>query len=1007
MDGDMGREAPQSSKLEVYKDAFAHQPRRRAKAWERAPVNAHAPRLQGQKIWKKAGHKTAPQDDKENFEATFAELEKAGGGARKKQRVMGAKENISDAQWQLIQEEGQKNALALQSPKKNGRKSLAGNEDALLVPRKRTNANHLITPRKPLRKISNGSHADILPGPSMKSALGLPLTVGFEKEGAEGDGSRWQGLGGAHSPKATTTPSIVDEPAEKPDRRRKSLRRSTRRVTQSDLPEIAPEAPAQDTQPKSPSNQIHSAPTFEVSPSVAALPQMPIAEDLHTGIAQKFDVQQEGHSSVQSTNDDESGEISSIEPVEESLDDALANQQILDETSLPNFIEADLDISGSPSTVQEEIHMTPKRAINIKPAGLESVEAITSDPTATSTPKPKRKTPQRGSRRSTRTPRTRSSTSASFLAQGVETSTIDESASREQAASPFASRGEDSPAQLEQLAMPQDYDTAPSESTGVDADSYVVEVYSVDQSPGEAGTLNTSPVEVNAQFDETTKDENESEESSGSRSHEIIAVEATTKIVVSPQSDVLQLCSSSPEIEQTEGSVEMVIEPATTETTKVDTTPDDESPQTPSLSPEVEQPATVIEMAVEAASPEVVDVVASPDPAPIESDVGVAAEDAIQNSSTDDILSMSHDHTVFSTTSPDMSHIVNLFPTAQSSPEHDETQTSELESDDASDESAEELEVFEAIDISVTVEGVDGLLSTESTEDVEESTSPDTTTMGLDNNDDASESNARPLVDHEDTDLLRDFMNKVKASKAAKAATGIPKRKRSLPHSPLRLALETEGNSSPTHAVVVDDEFDVSLPTGSPNKRQKRNDPSLEEDELAEPRSTRRSRRTRLPMKTTSTGPSLIPVRRLNQDADSTVTLKRSEEKELAALTKINTRKNKGAAIHPLQVLAKKAEEKEDPASRQRALKEVFDEKAQKKKENKKGKNVVWAEQLAQFQTDKVKEVVAEKEVEVEAPVEEKKKAVKVGMRSRLSLGMAANGTPAPKKKLRAPKGHS
>ena len=43
---------------EVYRDAFAPPaPSRRVKPWERAPVPAHAPRLQGQKVWKKVGLK--------------------------------------------------------------------------------------------------------------------------------------------------------------------------------------------------------------------------------------------------------------------------------------------------------------------------------------------------------------------------------------------------------------------------------------------------------------------------------------------------------------------------------------------------------------------------------------------------------------------------------------------------------------------------------------------------------------------------------------------------------------------------------------------------------------------------------------------------------------------------------------------------------------------------------------------------------------------------------------
>ncbi|KAF8856851.1 hypothetical protein BDZ45DRAFT_727161 [Acephala macrosclerotiorum] len=1011
MDEDMGREAPQSSKIEVYKDAFAHQPRRRTKAWERAPVNAHAPRLQGQKIWKKVGHKAAPQDDKENFESALAELEKAGVGSRKKQRVMGAKENISDAQWQLIQEEEQKNTLALQSPKKNGRLSMAANEDALLVPRKRTNANHLITPRKPLRKISSGSQADMLPSLSKKLVLDLSLTLNLEMEGAEEDDARTKVLEEApqlhvtNSPEATS--SIVIETAEEPERRRKSLRRSTRRVTQNDIRE-----PTQDIQLKPPSISV---PSFEVSPAVQALPATAIkpAGDADSSLAQQLDVEDDkGETSNYSMNNvcevslasgrlalennknsEESDTIGIIELLGDSSD-ALANQQILEEAFLTRTIEPGPEIDSALSIIQGGMPTTPEPTIDIQPAGLEFIGAIIFNPVATtSTPKFKRKTPQRGSRRSTRTPRTRSSASADLFAQGTEASTINESELVDQATSPLASRGGDLlDPRPEYSTMPQDSVTTPSRFADDKVGSYAVEAYSITE-------------EIPLDGENAMDEEKEPEESSGSLSHEIGAVGEAMDIDISPQSDVQELRSPSLEVGQTEDSVEMVIEPTSTGTKKVDTTLDDESPQTSSLSPQIEQSETGVEMAVGATDAETMDVVASPEAAATGTDIEMVAEDTVQTNQTDDILSMPPDSTVLPTTSPDMSHIVNLFPAAQSSPQDDEPQTPEPEPDDASDESAGELGVFEPIDISVTIDGVEGP-SNEGAMDIEESTLPDTDVT--ESTKDPSGSDARPLVDHEDTDLLRDFMNKVKASKAAKAATGIPERKRSLPHSPLRLPLETESNSSPPPAVADDDEFDVSLPTGSPNKRQKRNDPSLEEDELAEPRSTRRSRRTRLPMKMASTGPSLIPVRRLNQEGDNTVTLRRSEEKELAALTKINTRKNKGAAVYPAQILAKKAEEKEDPASRQRALKGVFDEKAQKKKGNKKGKNVVWAEELAQFQTDGGKSMVLEKDVEVEQPAEEKNKtAVKAGMRSKMSLGMAANGTPASKKKMRAPKGHS
>jgi hypothetical protein len=140
------------------------------------------------------------------------------------------------------------------------------------------------------------------------------------------------------------------------------------------------------------------------------------------------------------------------------------------------------------------------------------------------------------------------------------------------------------------------------------------------------------------------------------------------------------------------------------------------------------------------------------------------------------------------------------------------------------------------------------------------------------------------------------------------------------------------------------------------------------------------------------------------------VTLKRNEEKEIAALTRVNTRKNKGAAITAAEVLAKKSEEKEDPAMRQRLLKEVFKEKRDKDKQvcekKGRGKNVTWAKELAQFQTvdkGKLGQGKSDKEKEKTLQVDEEKKqsSVRVGIRSKMALGMAVNGTPAPKRKIR------
>jgi hypothetical protein len=299
--------------------------------------------------------------------------------------------------------------------------------------------------------------------------------------------------------------------------------------------------------------------------------------------------------------------------------------------------------------------------------------------------------------------------------------------------------------------------------------------------------------------------------------------------------------------------------------------------------------------------------------------------------------------------------------------------------------------------------------SPSSTEDsIEDADQSSKTVLGKsEDHEDATNNSATSNYHNDDTDMLLNFLTRVKADKAAKAQKSSPKprRKRSLPHSPLRLPLgDMDTNLSPSPKKPTDaPDFDAIILPESPSKskRTKGSSPvkTLDEDTLDLNKPIRRSGRTRLPVKKDTVvpgGPSFIPVRRLGQDVDTTVTLKRTADKELAALTRVNTRKNKGGAVSALEVLAKKEAEKEDPVMRQKMLKEAFDEKAEKAaRKNKKGRNVAWAAELARFQS------IEEKEPEKEL-LEEKKKPVRVGVRSKIALGMAMNGTPAPKRRGRA-----
>ncbi|KUJ06471.1 uncharacterized protein LY89DRAFT_790492 [Mollisia scopiformis] len=956
--------APQSSTLEIYKDAFAPQPRPRTRAWERSSVEARAPRLQGQKIWKKAAHK-APHDDKENFEAALVELEKGGAGMRKKQRIMGAKENINDAQWQLIQEGA--NVKVLLSPKKNGRQSLAaGNADALLVPRKRTNANHLITPRKPLRKVPNGIHPSTAPlelpaEPAIIISLSLetgtkPSETNHLNNEIVDDASRLP------SPRTDNrTADTEHRTPEKPERRRKSLRKSTRRITQNEISEAMPSVPMNDNSSNSLSVVVWSAPafkTFRATESISKIPNLSMEESISSPaeelVAQARVIELDQHisderkvlsptivhksldGSLELDNDNASGNEHSEEPI-----DSPRHHPILKESS--PALSQDSNLNNSTSSAKENTILTTSAA-DLESVTLESMENIAYNSTRAITPRSNKKTPQRGSRRSTRVSPIKSTTSSS---QSAEMQAIVEARSLQQTASSSASHELDCLiTEPENLTISQSSDSIPTELPDLQIARDLIAAYGNEDSiyggcdpteeentcdSGVADSLPTSLEETSQTESDDSMEEGDVGNSNNLDScFENPANETIEEVEQMPPTSVIQESHShSQEIEFEHSN------------------PNDE----------MDVDSTLMDMVIEDSE------LASPDVAQL---------------------------------ATNMNQPLDLFPSVGKI--NTESSASELVREELVDETVEEHEVLELISLT-TAEDRKSLEQEDSTEDVDATISTASTLALLEKN--PSDSEPRPLVDHDDTDLLRDFVTRVKANKAAKAATGIPKRKRSLPHSPLRLPLGSEANSSPSASDAKDDEFDVSVESESSKKRRKHNDHSLDEDELTQPRSTRRSGRTRLPIKSPLAAPSFIPVRRLGQDGDNTVTLKRSEEKELAALTKVNTRKNKGTAVHPAQVLAKKAEEKDDPAARQRALKEVFDEKIQKKKETKKSKTVIWAEQLAQFQTDD-KKVTAEEEADKEQPVvEEKKTAVKVGMRSKMSLGMAVNGTPAPKRKVR------
>lgn len=940
---------------EVYRDAFAPPaPSRRVKPWERAPVPAHAPRLQGQKVWKKVGLKAHSKEGVEEnigHEGAQEELERGGMGARKRARVRGGnKENISDALWKtgLVDEEDGENGGRLVSPKKQRMSMGPGDMDAFVVPRKRTNANHLITPRKPGRKI-----ALIEPTQATTIAPNLPITLiqspaklSPQKillnapETAQDD---------ITSPAKASPQRIplndlgqgedgVTAPAEKPVRRRKSLRRSTRRLTRGTTPEQPPAAPAEELANNNASNSAQ--PVLETPKNnLGAHGDMTVLSELHGPSA--FEVPRESSvptrvqepaslevveasipkSQPEADISDEGLPIASVVVAGGLDEEPLAQQQevISEHTSGISQDEFPNDTVESATVAEDPFTAFANGTPKSQPILLNSIEIrtetqFTSPTKGSGTPRQRRKTPQRrGSRRSARSTRANSVPPEEQPALGAT-----EIQNTNPASSPVKSRMAKTPTKKSRR-----FTVHPTPSENISAEAAM---------SGETEAITPTSkfnvkTQVHAQQVEPTETEaSTSSQQSGSTSH-------------SEDVNVLE-----PALENTSSGADSRSE-----------------------GPNLAIAATVKEET------------------PVEGDLDIQ-EDTVEL----DVIA-----TVVPTEDEHVSSRVKL-----SRPE-DSSQAVDPASDKAREGSVESLEVLEPISIST-----DKLLEDsieEPTDELPGSSTPNPSTTELIET--ISENTAAHAFDHDDTDMLRNFLTRVKANKAAKAGTSIPKRKRSLPHSPIRLPLESMDAGLSPSSPKSKDEFDISLPADLAAKR-KQEDANLDDDEGREPKLIRRSGRTRLPVKAAPlAAPSFIPVRRLGQDGDNTVTLRRNEEKELAALTRVNTRKNKAGAQLPIQVLAKQAEEREDPASRQRALKEVFDEKAQKQKTGKKGKTVIWAEELAQFQTGEGKPAELErepvKEKEKAAPVEEKKNAVKLGVRSKMALGMAVNGTPAPKRKMR------
>lgn len=219
----------------------------------------------------------------------------------------------------------------------------------------------------------------------------------------------------------------------------------------------------------------------------------------------------------------------------------------------------------------------------------------------------------------------------------------------------------------------------------------------------------------------------------------------------------------------------------------------------------------------------------------------------------------------------------------------------------------------------------------------------------------------------DDTNMLKDFLDRVKAKKAA-TSVDMSEAHRPVPPSPLRsprkVLADVDNNlPSPRRSQEI-----ANRPGTPPGKHMLESSNIDDLDDAAiEPIPFRRSERVRLPgpQRLTRGTPSLIPVRRPN--GPEAVVLQKSVAQEIALTTRANTRRNKGRskpAVLALQTLAK------EPVQLDAPVREV--------KEG--AKQVAWDEKLVYH-------------LEGEARREERKPK----MRRLKGLG-TANGTPAAKK---------
>ena len=222
----------------------------------------------------------------------------------------------------------------------------------------------------------------------------------------------------------------------------------------------------------------------------------------------------------------------------------------------------------------------------------------------------------------------------------------------------------------------------------------------------------------------------------------------------------------------------------------------------------------------------------------------------------------------------------------------------------------------------------------------------------------------------DDTTMLKDFLNRAQARKAAKSTEVVlaPERVNTPRRSPRKILGQLDKNS-PSPIKSRDQAYRPRTPQGKTLTALLGCD---EVDELcSEPVAHRRSARKCPSAKKEPPGaPSFIPVRR--PDGADPVVLQKSAAQELAILTRANTRRNKGSSKLPKVTL-------------ETLVSKIVEEMPAKEKETRPAKSVNWDEKLVYYR---------EKSCSIEGKEDIADARPKV---RRLRGPGSLNGTPAPK----------